>query len=359
MNNKNTQGNDLRQELNLLPKLLQYELPKHLIAQYPTVTRSSSRLLDSYSSDSPSSKWVADLPNILKPHDLVIFNNTKVIKARLKATKSTGGRVEILVERMVSDESSPEKRVLAQMSNSKNVRKGDFLSVGAGEFIKVIERPLMPTERFFLLEFQKNALDLLEQYGELPLPNYIGRKPIEQDLSRYQTIFAKIHGAVAAPTASLHFDEALIASLRKYQIQTAEITLHIGAGTFVPIKGAYSNHTMHKENYMIPSSTIELIHECRQKGGKVVAVGTTVVRALESWAIHRCTQGDTDLYITPGFEFKMVDGLFTNFHLPNSTLLLLVAAFSGVSNTLRNYTYAMMENFRFYSYGDAMLVGRF
>ncbi len=345
-----------------------FHLPPELIAQHPASERSSSRLLDGSGQDSID-RIFKSLPELMQAGDLLVFNDTQVVKARIFGEKSTGGKVELLIERVL-----PDHRVVAHMKVSKKPPIGAKLHMGidaqqgAGGF----EATLLgrwPDDKGALFCFQLNDEPhaLMAQYGHVPLPPYIERPhdgsasaaDIAEDEARYQTVFARNPGAVAAPTAALHFDEALLQQLKERGVSTASVTLHVGAGTFQPVKSEnIAEHTMHSEWYDIPESTQRALHECRARSGKVWAVGTTSVRTLESWAQSGQAQGDTQIFITPGFEFQWVDCLITNFHLPKSTLMMLVSALAGYEHVMRLYAHAISKQYRFFSYGDAMLLKR-
>ena len=335
-----------------------YQLPEALIANYPLPERSASRLLYVNSrTEQLSDAHFTDILNILSPGDLLIFNNTKVIPARLFGQKSTGGKVEVLVERLLDDHI-----VLAHLRSSKSPKPGAQLHFDQDLIATVIERE----GDLFKLEFssQRNVLAWLDLLGSMPLPPYIKREAELEDKSRYQTVYAKKEGAVAAPTAGLHFDDALIAELKNHGINTAFLTLHVGAGTFQPVRvDNILEHKMHAEYAVIDEALCEKIRTTKQAGKKVIAVGTTSVRALESGAhsdhIIKPYTGDTDIFIYPGYEFQVVDAMITNFHLPKSTLLMLVSAFAGRDVMLRAYAHAIEKQYRFFSYGDAMLIGDF
>ena len=345
-----------------------FHLPPELIAQHPASERSSSRLLDG-SEPEPIDRIFKSLPELMQAGDLLVFNDTQVVKARLFGEKSTGGKVELLIERVL-----PEHRVVAHMKVSKKPPIGAKLHMGidtkngaAGFEATLLGR--WPDDKGALFCFQLNDEPhaLMAQYGHVPLPPYIERPhdgsasdaDIAEDEARYQTVFARNPGAVAAPTAALHFDEALLQQLKDRGVNTASVTLHVGAGTFQPVKSEnIAEHTMHSEWYDIPEKTQHALHECRARGGKVWAVGTTSVRTLESWAQSGQAQGDTQIFITPGFEFQWVDCLITNFHLPKSTLMMLVSALAGYEHVMRLYEHAISKQYRFFSYGDAMLLKR-
>ena len=345
-----------------------FHLPPELIAQHPASERSSSRLLDG-SGQEPIDRIFKSLPDLMQAGDLLVFNDTQVVKARLFGEKSTGGKVELLIERVL-----PDHRVVAHMKVSKKPPIGARLHMGidAQHGASGFEATLLgrwPDDKGALFCFQLNDEPhaLMAQYGHVPLPPYIERPhdgsasaaDIAEDEARYQTVFARNPGAVAAPTAALHFDEALLQQLKERGVSTASVTLHVGAGTFQPVKSEnIAEHTMHSEWYDIPESTQRALHECRARGGKVWAVGTTSVRTLESWAQSGQAQGDTQIFITPGFEFQWVDCLITNFHLPKSTLMMLVSALAGYEHVMRLYAHAISKQYRFFSYGDAMLLKR-
>lgn len=345
-----------------------FHLPPELIAQHPASERSSSRLLDGRGPE-PIDRIFKSLPELMQAGDLLVFNDTQVVKARIFGEKSTGGKVELLIERVL-----PDHRVVAHMKVSKKPPIGAKLHMGidAQHGASGFEATLLgrwPDDKGALFCFQLNDEPhaLMAQYGHVPLPPYIERPhdgsasaaDIAEDEARYQTVFARNPGAVAAPTAALHFDEALLQQLKERGMSTASVTLHVGAGTFQPVKSEnIAEHTMHSEWYDIPESTQSALHECRARGGKVWAVGTTSVRTLESWAQSGQAQGDTQIFITPGFEFQWVDCLITNFHLPKSTLMMLVSALAGYEHVMRLYAHAISKQYRFFSYGDAMLLKR-
>jgi S-adenosylmethionine:tRNA ribosyltransferase-isomerase len=345
-----------------------YHLPEHLIAQHPPAERGQSRLLrvgkatSAKFSDKPNTDpsinlqdmLFSELPLLLHEGDLLVFNNTKVIKARLLGGKPSGGKVEIMIERIVD-----ERHALAMLKASHAPKPGSTIFLSDTISIEVIARDGM----MYTLKFvdknnaRRTTLDIIEQCGQLPLPPYITHTPTQEDEQRYQTVFAQHLGAVAAPTAGLHFTDELLNQIRAQGIQTAAITLHVGAGTFQPVKTEnIAEHTMHSERFFIEEKTIKAIESTKAKGGRIIAVGTTSLRALESWAIGKL--GDTDIFITPGFEFQVVDCLITNFHLPKSTLLMLVSAFSGLEAMRTAYQYAVEKSYRFFSYGDAMWLER-
>ncbi len=337
-----------------------FSLPNTLIAQHPATERTASRMLFLNGVDgSLADKVFLDLPSTLQANDLLIFNDTRVIKARLFGTKHTGGHIEVLVERIIS-----QNTAYAHVRASRSPKIGTRLTLSQAFDVEVIARHGDLFELKFLST--QSVLDLLSEHGALPLPAYITHTATNEDEERYQTVFGKNLGAVAAPTAGLHFNEAMLATLKEKGIKIAYITLHVGAGTFQPVRVDHiHDHKMHSEFYNISQTTINMINEAKKSGSKVTAIGTTTLRALESAA--RVTElnphgqlqeggGETDIFITPGYQFKVVDRLFTNFHLPKSTLLMLVSAFAGVSNIKNAYAHAIFNQYRFFSYGDAMLI---
>lgn len=336
-----------------------YELPPDRIAQTPLARRSDSRLLvlDGESGAYEDSR-VRELARWLNPGDLMVFNDTRVIPARLRGRKSTGGRVEILVERCL-----PGGRVLAHVRASKSPREGAILELADG---RVEATVLGREEDMFVLALSEggigseDALAVLQRHGEVPLPPYIHRAPDEADAERYQTVFAREPGAAAAPTAGLHFDETLLAEVRERGVEIASLTLHVGAGTFQPVRAEkLEDHAMHEEYLAVDEMLCEAVARTRARCGRVVAVGTTVVRALETAAQGgelKAYLGASRLFIYPGYRFRVVDALLTNFHLPESTLLMLVSAFAGRENVLRAYAHAVEAGYRFFSYGDAMFM---
>ena len=332
-----------------------YALPAELIAQAPARTRSASRLLD-VDGAALHDRRFADLPSLLRPGDLAVFNDTRVIHARAVGRKPSGGRVEMLVERVVADDAA-----WAQLRASHLPKPGGRIDFAGGAHAIVEARE----DRFFLLRFHGigTLLDWLERHGEVPLPPYITRAGDADDANRYQTVYARTPGAVAAPTAGLHFDEATLAALAARGVGSAYVTLHVGAGTFQPVAAEdLSQHRMHSERYAIPAATADAIATTRARGGRILAVGTTTLRALESAAdasgAVRAGAAETTLFVTPGFRFRVVDLLLTNFHLPRSTLLVLVAAFAGHATIRAAYAHAIAGRYRFFSYGDAMLLRR-
>lgn len=333
-----------------------FYLPTELIAQFPTKERSASRLLRlDGNSGLISHEHFIDICQFINAGELLIFNNTKVIKARLTGQKRSGGAIEALVERIID-----EHHVLAHVRSSKSPKPGAHLIFANAFEAEVKARQ----DDLFLLRINspKPILELLDEYGTLPLPPYIAHAADEFDDERYQTVFAKKPGAVAAPTAGLHFDEEVMSRLKAKGVNIAYVTLHVGAGTFQPVRVDNINeHNMHSELYSVPFETIALIEATQKSGKKVTAIGTTALRALESAARSgELLAGDdeTDIFITPGYKFKIVDRLLTNFHLPKSTLLMLVSAFAGLKNVKNAYQQAIDQKYRFFSYGDAMLIER-
>ena len=332
-----------------------FALPPELIAQHPAPERSGSRLLDGTGA-SPVDRVFRDLAGLLQRGDLLVFNDTRVIKARLLGVKASGGAVEALVERVL-----PNHEVLAHLRASKSPKAGGRVRF-AGTFDAEVLGRGGPQASLFHLRFPSDPFALLEQHGHVPLPPYITHADTADDESRYQTVFAAKPGAVAAPTAALHFDAALLAQLKEHGVATANVTLHVGAGTFQPVRTEnLSEHTMHSEWFEVRDATVQAIKRTRAAGGRIVAVGTTTLRALESAALAgelEAGSRDTDIFITPGFTFRVVDVLVTNFHLPKSTLMMLVSAFAGFQHVRDLYTHAIREKYRFFSYGDAMLLAR-
>ncbi|WP_018954508.1 tRNA preQ1(34) S-adenosylmethionine ribosyltransferase-isomerase QueA [Thioalkalivibrio sulfidiphilus] len=334
-----------------------YELPPELIAQRPLPERSASRLLClDRDTGALADRMFRDLPNLLNPGDLLVFNDTRVIPARLLGVKrDTGGRVEVLVERVLD-----EHRVLAHVRASKSPGEGVVLWLEEALEARVEGRE----GDLFSLRFSGDAsvIELLERHGHMPLPPYIDRLDAAEDRDRYQTVFASRPGAVAAPTAGLHFDADIMARIRARGVEAASVTLHVGAGTFQPVRVQdLSQHVMHAEWTEVSAQVCAQVAACRARGGRVVAVGTTAVRSLESAAADgelKPFSGDTRLFITPGYTFRVVDALVTNFHLPESTLLMLVSAFAGFEPVMQAYRHAVAERYRFFSYGDAMFIGQ-
>ena len=329
-----------------------FELPPALIAQVPLASRSASRLLQ-VNRDACIDRSFTDLPNLLQAGDLLVLNNTRVLKARFFGVKETGGKVEVLVERLLDTHT-----VLAQCRASKSPPVGTRINLAEAFEVIVGER----VGEFYTLTFPDNAIDLIEAYGALPLPPYIEHAANEVDAERYQTVFAQEPGAVAAPTAGLHFDQTMMDVLRTKGVQFAYVTLHVGAGTFQPVRTEnLAEHNMHSEWYSISDETVQVVRATQAAGGRVIAVGTTSLRALESASQSGTLQAgsaDTNLFITPGYTFKTVDRLITNFHLPKSTLLMLVSAFAGYERIRHAYAHAIAAQYRFFSYGDAMLLDR-
>ncbi len=342
-------------ESNKMPLSLadfDYDLPPELIAQFPLPERTASRLLVMDGSRLEDRRF-ADLPDLLRAGDLLVFNDTRVLHARLHGVKDSGGRIEVLIERPVG-----RHEALAQIRASHAPWPGSRLVLEGGLEVGVVARE----GGFFLLRFPgtEDLVDLLERHGKLPLPPYIQRQAEDADEARYQTVYARERGSVAAPTAGLHFDPALLATLRAGGVEFAWLTLHVGAGTFQPVRVEdLAQHSMHRERYVIPADTVSALAAARARGGRIVAVGTTSLRALEAAAQEGeilAGPGETGLFILPGFRFRTADALITNFHLPKSTLLMLVSAFGGMENLRRAYAHALAERYRFFSYGDAMFI---
>ncbi|PRE53750.1 tRNA preQ1(34) S-adenosylmethionine ribosyltransferase-isomerase QueA [Burkholderia multivorans] len=338
-----------------------FNLPPDLIAQTALPDRTASRLLEVDTTAEPArfvDRRFAELPACIARGDLLVFNDTKVLKARFFGQKASGGRIEVLIERVTGSHTA-----LAQIRASKSPGAGTTLRLADAFDVTVGER----VEPFFTLHFPQPCLELIEQYGRLPLPPYIEHDPDATDETRYQTVYASNPGAVAAPTAGLHFDEPLLAKLDAMGIERATLTLHVGAGTFQPVRVEnIAEHKMHSEWYELPQSLVDKIAATRARGGKVIAVGTTSMRALEAAARDAeaagrplaATQAETDIFITPGYRFRVVDRLVTNFHLPKSTLMMLVSAFAGIETIRAAYRHAIEQRYRFFSYGDAMLLTR-
>ncbi len=334
----------------------QFDLPSELIAQFPSQQRSASRLLSLDGNTAViDDLQFTDLPELLKAGDLLVFNNTKVIPARLLGKKDSGGKIEILVERVIDDE-----RVLAHVRSSKSPGVGRRLILEDAVEMEVLARQGALFELVFLGE--GTVTDALEEYGRLPLPPYIERSVEQGDLDRYQTVYAQQKGAVAAPTAGLHFDNDILDKINEQGIETAHVTLHVGAGTFQPVRvDDIKTHQMHSERIEVSSEVCRKIKAAQQRGGRVIAVGTTSVRAIESAAQSgeiKPFSGETDIFIYPGYQFRHIDAMITNFHLSESTLLMLVSAFSGRENILKAYQHAIQQKYRFFSYGDAMFLTR-
>lgn len=349
-----------------------FDLPDELIAQYPLQERTDSRLLClNGMSGELEDRIFKSLPELLNPGDLLVFNNTKVIPARLFGQKSTGGKIEVLVERVLDEHS-----FLAQIRASKSPKEGAVLNIGTDKGDGFQVNMLTRQGDLFHLElneeFKKagqSVFTLLEQYGHMPLPPYVERADEKSDLQRYQTVYAKEKGAVAAPTAGLHFDEALLETINKMGVDTAWVTLHVGAGTFQPVRvDNILDHKMHSEYVDVPADTVAKIKQTHAQGGRVIAVGTTAMRSLESASasagqkagdkqdVIQEYHADTDIFIYPGYQFKTVDAMVTNFHLPESTLIMLISAFAGLDNVKKAYQHAIKHKYRFFSYGDAMFI---
>ena len=327
-----------------------FDLPNSLIAQYPSEKRTDSRLL--VVQDDFINATFSQLGEFLKPKDLLILNDTKVIPARLFGRKESGGKVEILVERLIND-----FQAFVMIKASRAPKIGSYIVLENDKQVKVIDK----ASGLYKLSFGSNSiLTLLNEIGHVPLPPYIERIDEKEDFVRYQTVYAKNDGAIAAPTAGLHFDEPLLSNLNSYGVDYAFVTLHVGVGTFQPVKVEdIKDHQMHSEYFEVCQETVDKIVTTKANGGRIVAVGTTAVRTLESIALQgkpSSTKGDTDIFIYPGFEFRLVDAMITNFHLPKSSLLMLVGAFIGIEKMFQIYQYAIEEKYRFFSYGDAMLL---
>lgn len=330
-----------------------FALPPELIAQHPAAERSGSRLLDG-TGPTPVDRIFRELPSLLRAGDLLVFNDTQVVKARLFGEKPTGGKLELLVERVLQG-----KEVVAHMKVSKKPPVGTVLRMTGGFTATLLGRWPEEDGPLFRFAFSEDPYAVMERHGHVPLPPYITHADTAEDAQRYQTVFAKNPGAVAAPTAALHFDDGVLAALEARGVRRASVTLHVGAGTFQPVKTEnIAEHRMHNEWYEVPAATQQAIADLRARGGRLVAVGTTTVRTLESWARSGQASGDTDIFITPGFQFRQVDLLLTNFHLPKSTLLMLVSAFAGYEPMMQLYRHAVESRYRFFSYGDAMLLAR-
>ena len=328
-----------------------YELPDELIAKYPNAERSASRLLMLSGNGTIEHGQFIDLVGRVSSNDLLVFNDTKVIPARILGHKVSGAKVEVLVERILD-----ERECLAHVKVNRALKSSAEILVGETGRIQVLGRE----ENLYRLAVSEPWLDFLAQYGHVPLPPYLNRQDEAEDQQRYQTVYAKNPGAVAAPTAGLHFDDAILQDLADKGVDTGFVTLHVGAGTFQPIRGDdASQHKMHNERYRVSEELVQKVAACKARGGRVIAVGTTTVRTLEAatrdGSLH-AESGDTEIFIYPGYLFKTVDALLTNFHLPKSTLLLLVSAMAGRDNILRAYREAVAESYRFFSYGDAMFI---
>jgi S-adenosylmethionine:tRNA ribosyltransferase-isomerase len=336
-----------------------YHLPDELIAQHPPTERTASRLLhlDGVTGALEDRKF-RDILSLLRANDLLVFNNTKVIKARLHAHKETGGTAEILIERVLDNNSPQSSIALAHIRASKSPKPGSRIIFANNITATMVRRVYDLFELHF--ENGQRVYDVLEKIGEVPLPPYITHQADTTDESRYQTVYAKHAGSVAAPTAGLHFDEALLDEIQARGVASAYVTLHVGAGTFQPVRDDdISKHIMHSERYQVPPETVEAVVKTKAARGRVIAVGTTSMRTLEaassSGTLH-AQQSETQIFIKPGYEFKTVDRLITNFHLPKSTLMMLVAAFAGRENMVNAYRHAVENRYRFFSYGDAMLI---
>lgn len=334
-----------------------FDLPDEQIARFPTAERTGSRLLclDGDTADIAHCQF-ADIESFLNPGDLLVMNNTRVIPARLFGRKETGGKLEVLIERVLK-----ERKVLAHVRSSKSPKPGSRIFLADDHVTAEVSGR---QGALFLIDFDEPVLPQLQEYGHMPLPPYIDREDDSADRLRYQTVFAEKDGAVAAPTAGLHFDEAMLERLEKKGVNKAFVTLHVGSGTFQPVRvDNIADHVMHSEYIEVPESVCEAVRETRARGNKVVAVGTTSVRSLESASASasgdiRPYTGDTDIFIFPGYEFRSVDAMITNFHLPQSTLLMLVSAFSGQDAIINAYKEAVNKGYRFFSYGDAMWLTR-
>ncbi len=347
-----------------------YHLPPELIAQTPAPERTGSRLLHVPPGGGLHDLRFIDLPTLLRPGDLLVFNDSRVIPARLHAVKPTGGAVEILVERVLND-----TQAMVMLKASKKPAPGSALMLQRlglkDREITLVGRDQTHNDRF-VVDFHGPVFEALDQFGELPLPPYISHDPTSQDATRYQTVYAQHPGSVAAPTAGLHFDEGMLARLSDAGVDTARVTLHVGSGTFSPVRFEdLSQHKMHSEWCALSTEAAKKILDTKRAGGRVIAVGTTSLRTLESWARQLgidtwdlpiaqelAGQWDTDLFITPGYHFRVVDALVTNFHLPKSTLLMLVSAFAGYERIRQAYQHAIDQRYRFFSYGDAMFLER-
>jgi S-adenosylmethionine:tRNA ribosyltransferase-isomerase len=333
-----------------------FDLPQHLIAQTPLQKRDSSRLLVlNKNTKSFSDKKFTDFVDLLSMNDLLIFNDTRVIKARLFGKKITGGKVEIMIERILDDH-----HALAHLRTSRKILDGTIFVINEDVSVKVVRKE----KDLFYIEFNSNlsSYDILEKYGHIPLPPYIERNADKSDENRYQTIYAKESGAVAAPTAGLHFTDEIFNALNDKKIKYTFLTLHVGAGTFQPVReNDLDHHQMHSESFNVPTKTIQMIDDAKSKNGRIIAIGTTVLRALESQFSEETIQSgfkETSIFIKPGYTFKIVDALLTNFHLPKSTLFILVSAFSGSDTMKKLYQHAIKNEYRFFSYGDATFIER-
>ena len=335
-----------------------FTLPPELIAQHPPAQRSDSRLLDARAS-SLVDRQFTDLSNLLLPGDLLVFNDTKVVKARLFGQKASGGRLELLIERVLSPDAASGHEVAAHMKVSKKPLPGAVMQMDGGFTATLLCRWPNVDGPLYKFKMSSDPYALMAKHGHVPLPPYITHEDSADDEQRYQTVFAKHPGAVAAPTAALHFDEAVLAQLDAHGVRRASVTLHVGAGTFQPVKAEnIADHVMHFERFEVPPATAQAIADCKARGGRVIAVGTTTVRALESQAKFGAACNDTNIFITPGFKFEVVDMLLTNFHLPKSTLMMMVSAFAGYEHIMALYQHAIEQRYRFFSYGDSMLLQR-
>ncbi|MEN7343496.1 MAG: tRNA preQ1(34) S-adenosylmethionine ribosyltransferase-isomerase QueA [Pseudomonadota bacterium] len=351
-------GNGLLDFAAMRPDTFDYELPDELIARYPMQARSASKLLCLRAGGQIDDRTFSDLPSELKSGDLMVFNDTKVLRARLFGRKSSGGKVELLLERVTGAYTAS-----AQIRASHAPKVGGLITITDDSGQRVSDAEVIGREdRFFSLRFERAVEEIMDRAGHVPLPPYIDRADEVDDQSRYQTVYAKHPGAVAAPTAGLHFDAALLRSLDAAQIGRHALTLHVAAGTFQPLTDKQlESNTLHEERMVISQDLVDAVRRTQQAGGRVVAVGTTSLRALESAVVDGTLvagERDTDIFIRPGFEFQVVDGLVTNFHLPASSLMMLVGAFAGVDPIMRAYRHAVDERYRFFSYGDAMLMWR-
>ena len=335
-----------------------YELPEQLIAQYPKANRTDSRLLHIQREPvSISDRQFKDFPDLLQPNDVLVFNNTRVIPARLFGNKTSGGKVEILIERITTEHSA-----IAHVRASKTPRAGSEILIqipDSDSSVRFIVKDRH--DSLFVIDCPDQIItDVLEQAGHMPLPPYIDREDDQHDQDRYQTVYAEEPGAVAAPTAGLHFDEGMLARISDKGIETAYVTLHVGAGTFTPVRvDNIEEHAMHSEFLVVPEETVRCCKQAREQGGRIIAIGTTAVRSLETASQDgelRAYSGETDIFIYPGYSFNSVDALLTNFHLPESTLLMLVCAFAGYDTTMQAYRHAVEQAYRFFSYGDAMFI---
>ena len=341
-----------------------FELPAELIAQHPPEQRSGSRLLDGRTPELVD-RVFTDLPDLLEAGDLLVFNDTKVVKARLFGKKASGGRLELLIERVLSPDITSSHEVAAHMKVSKKPLPGAVMQMDGGFTATLLGRWPNIDGPLYRFKLGSDPYALMTAHGHVPLPPYIERHQgsaithtdSKDDEQRYQTVFARHPGAVAAPTAALHFDETVLSQLEACGIKSASVTLHVGAGTFQPVKADnIADHVMHFERFEVPPATLQAITDCKARGGRVVAVGTTTVRALESYAKFGAACNDTNIFITPGFKFEVVDTLLTNFHLPKSTLMMLVSAFAGYEHIMALYQHAIHQRYRFFSYGDCMLL---